>query len=86
MLESGAPIIEEVESGRMTLITPDQAIKELRIIVKNFEATNCIFRSNHASNYVPIGGTLPGDKSQILKQLDEAERISKFKPEYYRRL
>lgn len=86
MLEPGAPIIGEVESGKMTLITPDQALNELRIIVENFDATNCIFRSNHASNYVPIGGTLPVDKDKVLKQLEEAERMSSFKPEYYRRL
>lgn len=86
MLEPGAPIIEEVESRRMTLITPDQALEELRIIVENFDATNCIFRSNHSSNYVPIGGTLPGERDKILKQLDDAGRRSSFKPEYYRRL
>jgi radical SAM superfamily enzyme YgiQ (UPF0313 family) len=86
MLEPGAPIIEEVESGKMTLITPDQALYELRLVVEGFEPTNCVFRSNHASNYVPIGGTLPADKEKILDQINEGMKRSDFKPEYYRRL
>jgi radical SAM superfamily enzyme YgiQ (UPF0313 family) len=86
MLEPGAPIIEEVRSGRLTLITPEQALLELRTVVSNMEVTNCIFRSNHASNYVPIGGTLPGERDIILEQIDEAGRIHNFKPEYFRRL
>jgi len=38
-----------------------------------------LFRSNHVSNYVPIGGTLPQDKARLLRELEEAmEQLSKL--------
>lgn len=86
MLEPGAPIIDEVNSGRMTPLSPEEALVELRTIVEGFEATDCVFRSNHASNYIPIGGSLPGDKHLILDQIDEALKQHKFKPEGWRML
>ncbi len=86
MLEPGAPIIEEVEAGKMTLLSPEEALVELGKIVEGFQATNCVFRSNHASNYVPIGGTLPEDKQLILDQIEQARKQHEFKPEYFRRL
>jgi hypothetical protein len=30
----------------------------------------CIFRSNHVSNLLPIGGTLPKDKEDMLADLE----------------
>jgi len=39
----------------------------MEVLVKELELSDCIFRSNHASNYLPIGGTLPQDKEEILK-------------------
>jgi len=32
--------------------------------------TNFVFRTNHASNYLPLRGTIPGDKVRLLKLLD----------------
>ena len=35
------------------------------------ELSGTIFRSNHASNAVPLEGTLPRDKQRLLATLDE---------------
>ncbi|MGA1848423.1 MAG: radical SAM protein [Thermoplasmatota archaeon] len=86
LLEPGAPIIEEIEDGRMTLVTPEQSLGELRTIIENMDVTNCVFRSNHPSNYVPIRGTLPGDRKQLIEQIDNALRNSRFRPEGWRAL
>ena len=32
-----------------------------------------IFRSDHASNYLPLKGTLPRDRARLLAELDAAE-------------
>ena len=40
-------------------------------MVENINVDNCIFRSNHASNYVSLRGTLAKDKDLILAQIDE---------------
>ena len=86
MLEPGAEIVRDVEEGRMTLISPEEALKEIRTVVENFDATNCVFRANHASNYAPIGGTLPGDKERILSQIDGYLKEGLYKPDHFRRL
>jgi hypothetical protein len=56
------------------------------IIFKNKDA-NCIFRSNHASNYLPLKGTLEKDKAKILEVIDFGLHHKEvLRPEYYRAL
>jgi radical SAM superfamily enzyme YgiQ (UPF0313 family) len=53
---------------------PDQRslLIELKYLLSNMELTNTVFRSDHASNYLPLKGVLGQDKKQILDQLDHA--------------
>ena len=53
---------------------PDQLalFKELRLFIDSLELKHTVFRSDHASNYLPLKGTLGADKSAMLKQLDMA--------------
>jgi radical SAM superfamily enzyme YgiQ (UPF0313 family) len=86
LLEPGAGILKDIDDGRMTLITPEQSLKEIRTIIENLDVSNCIFRSNHPSNYIPIKGTLPHDREKMLREIDEALRESRFRPEGWRAL
>ena len=43
-----------------------------------------MFRSNHASNYIPLGGTLNGERDKILEQIEISRRKSKFRPDVFR--
>lgn len=86
LLEPGARIMDDIEEGKMTLITPEQSLREIRTMIENMDVSNCVFRSNHPSNYVPIKGTLPGDREKMLKEIDEALRESRFRPEGWRAL
>ena len=64
-------------------------LRELREIVAHLDVTDCLFRCNHASNYLPIGGRLPGDKAAILEQLDRvlgAPESVQLRPESWRLL
>jgi len=36
------------------------------------DLSRCIFFTNHASNYLPLRGTLPQDKARLLSMLDAA--------------
>jgi hypothetical protein len=47
-----------------------------------------IFRTNHASNYLPLAGTLPQDKERLLATLDGAlaQGESALRPEGWRGL
>ncbi len=47
-------------------------MRELCIIVAEANPGDAIFRSNHASNYLPIGGRLPRDRDAILELIDTA--------------
>lgn len=81
MVVPGSDIAADVESNRMTLLTPDQTLKELRTMVEHIDVTHTVFRANHASNYAPIGGTLPGEKARILARIDEALERGVYKAE-----
>ena len=69
MVVEGTEVAEQVRSGELQLLNPREIFQELKILVENIDVTNCVFRANHASNYLTFGGTLPGDKKKILDQL-----------------
>ncbi len=49
-----------------------ELLGELRTIVDLARPTNAMFRTNHASNYLPLGGKLPEDRERIVTLLDMA--------------
>jgi radical SAM superfamily enzyme YgiQ (UPF0313 family) len=85
----GTPLAKLAASGEFVLPSKFQMLAELRTIVAESEFGNCRFSSNHASNYLPLRGTLPADKPALLAVLDEVlthrdERL--LKPERLRGL
>jgi hypothetical protein len=70
MVEPEAPIYEDIESGRFKRLSPVQTVEEARLLLENIDVKkDCVFRSNHASNYISLRGTLPRDKDKLLGQL-----------------
>jgi len=53
-------------------MTQTQLFRELRIFIDALELTESQFRSDHASNYLPLKGVLGQDKDRLLQQLDFA--------------
>jgi len=47
-------------------------IKEMEIFIENTNLNSTIFRSNHASNYLVLKGTLSKDKQKLLKEIRNA--------------
>ena len=72
MLIPSTPIHKLVEQGRFQMPSVEGLLRELRIIVAEAKPSDTIFRSNHASNYLPIGGRLPRDREAILQSIDAA--------------
>jgi radical SAM superfamily enzyme YgiQ (UPF0313 family) len=88
MVIKGTEIYIEMKEGKLKLLEPRGVFEELRILIENLNLSNCVFRANHASNYLPVGGTFPADKKDILQRIDrilEKEDVS-FKPEWLRAL
>jgi len=87
LLEEGTELYEDVQSGKFQLLSPIEVLLETKTLVENLEVENCIFRSNHASNYLPLRGTLMEDKELILVQIEEGLRYDGYDDkELYRRL
>ncbi len=72
MLTPATPIYNQAQAGRFTMPGVDDLLQELRIFVREVNPTATIFRCNHASNYLAIGGRLPRDREAILQQIDAA--------------
>ncbi|MBW2688241.1 MAG: hypothetical protein JRE19_20435 [Deltaproteobacteria bacterium] len=58
--------------GRFTLPSVTRMLEELRTIVSQAAPTDAVFRTNHASNYLPLAGRLPQDRERIVEMLDKA--------------
>ncbi len=71
-LIDSTPIHKLAESNRFEMPSVESLMRELRTIVAEANPTDTIFRSNHASNYLPIGGRLPRDRDAILEVIDTA--------------
>jgi hypothetical protein len=62
-------------------------LRELRTFVAEARPTRSLFRTNHASNYLPLGGTLPNDREAVLATIDRALTGDvPLRPEEYRGL
>ena len=70
----GTPIDTLQKRGGFELPSVRRMLEELRPIVALAEPTDAIFRTNHASNYLPLGGRLPRDRERILAAVDGALR------------
>lgn len=72
MTPPGTRIFDMVSTGEFVPMKPIEILIELKMLVENLSLTNCMFRTNHASNYLALGGNLPEDKMKILASLNKA--------------
>ena len=87
MLVPGTELARQYERGEFELLSPVEFLKELRIIVRDLELEKTIFRTNHASNFLALGGTFPKDKERILAELDRGiAGDAPLRPEFFRGL
>jgi radical SAM superfamily enzyme YgiQ (UPF0313 family) len=68
----GTPIATLASRGRFELPSVEGMLKELRTLVAASAPTAAIFRTNHASNHLPLEGRLPRDRDRIVATLDRA--------------
>jgi radical SAM superfamily enzyme YgiQ (UPF0313 family) len=85
----GTPLWEQKLDGEVDELTPIELAQELRTFLANLELKSTIFRSNHASNYLALKGTLPKDRDALVNVLDEVlanPRKAAFVPDWLRAL
>ncbi len=69
---SGTPLHDWIERGELTMLGPKELAAENRIILQHIDSDGSVFRSNHASNYLPLKGTLNRDRDALIEQIDKA--------------
>lgn len=65
-LYKGTPMYDDLVSGRFERINDREVLEEMILFLENVDSQGTVFRSNHASNYLPLAGTLNGDIPQLL--------------------
>ncbi|MFX1439047.1 MAG: radical SAM protein [Promethearchaeota archaeon] len=89
MIPPGTPLYEMTERKEFEPMSPFEILDEMKTLVTHLELSECIFRTNHASNYLPIGGTLNKDKDriiQIIQSVLETGNEKTLRPSYMRGL
>ena len=67
MLQSPAPMLDDWAAGRFNKLSAEEVLAETCLMLQHANPTkSCVFRSNHASNYVSLRGNLPEDKEHML--------------------
>ena len=68
----GTPLDRLAKKGRFAVPPVPSLLAELRTMVDEARPTDAVFRTNHASNYLPLGGHLPRDRARIVEVIDAA--------------
>lgn len=71
---TGTPMAKWIEDGELVMPQPMELIRETRLLLSEIDAEGSIFRSNHASNYLVLKGTLNRDREAMIAQCDAALR------------
>lgn len=86
MFEGGVPLRRECEEGKFHLLTAPQVAKETLLMLEHIDSEGSVFRSNHASNYLTLKGTLNRDREAMCEQIRTALERGGYKKEYFRAL
>ncbi len=87
MLVPGSPLFAAHEQGNFPLLSSQEMLEELALMIAATELTGGYFHANHASNYLPIKARLPQDKEATLRLISQAlQGQVSLKPEYLRGL
>ena len=74
-------------NGRFVMPDKSMLLEELFIFIEHANPTAAVFRTNHASNYLPIRGTLPLDREPMLELITAAlDGTVRLRPEWRRGL
>ncbi|HWQ76358.1 MAG TPA: radical SAM protein [Syntrophomonas sp.] len=67
----GTTLFRQVQEGSFKLLDPFETLEEMKIIFENITIDNLHFVGSHASNYLPIKGTLQEDKQAMVAAVNQ---------------
>lgn len=72
MLEEGTPLWRDWRAGRFTPVTARESLQEARLLIEGLDVMPLHFTCDHASNYLPLKGSLPAERENFLAAIDAA--------------
>jgi radical SAM superfamily enzyme YgiQ (UPF0313 family) len=85
----GTPLFEQAARGEVDELSPLKLARELHTFLSGLALEGSVFRSNHASNYLALAGSLPKDKARLVASLERVladPRAARFRPDWSRGL
>ena len=79
MLRPKTILYLKMKRGEFHESTPVEVIKETQLLISNLDC-NTEFLSDHNSNYLPLNGHLPEDKSKLLEYINETLETIRLVP------
>ncbi len=67
----GTVLYRQVQKGEFQLLDPFETLEEMKMIFENITLDPLKFVGTHASNYLPITGTLQKDKQKMIALVDQ---------------
>lgn len=78
-LYEGTPFYEEVKEGRFERLEADEIMEEMELFLSHVDSPGTVFRSNHASNYLPLGGTFNRDIPALIEAVRQARKTGAYR-------
>ncbi|MCL4504223.1 MAG: radical SAM protein [Deltaproteobacteria bacterium] len=85
----GSELDRSIAQGTFAPLSTFEVMEEFRILLENIGPLErpCVFRANHASNYLSLAGDLPADRDRLIREVKAAQsRPESLRPEAYRAL
>ena len=71
-MEPGTRLYRYWKSGKFVQCTPEEILHQVRYMVANLTVDPLHFTCDHASNYLPLKGTLSEERERFLAAIDSA--------------
>lgn len=86
-LVPGTPMYDDWKSGKFEPLSAQEMLQETKLLLNNIHYGPVHFTSDHASNYLPLKGTLPDDCRKMTEAIDSAlAGDTPMRPEWMRGL
>jgi radical SAM superfamily enzyme YgiQ (UPF0313 family) len=79
----------QTAQGTFAPLSTAEVLEEFRMLLENIGSLKrlCIFRANHASNYLALAGDLPADRDRLIEEITAAQsQPESLRPETFRGL
>jgi radical SAM superfamily enzyme YgiQ (UPF0313 family) len=66
----GTPLYRQVQEGKFQVLDAFETLQEMKTLIENITIDDVKFVSSHASNYLPIKGTLQKDRQEMINTIN----------------